>query len=75
MLKVNNENTRTIQGPNLEKKIASQKTPGCSEENSKLQAKNFLGFVKRFSEFARVIYENAIVCLARWLRDEIVSGN
>ena len=46
-----------FQGLNLGKKIASQKKKNeCSEENSLLQAKCFLGFVERFSEFGKGIY-------------------
>ena len=41
----------------METKIASLKNPSLREENSPSQAKNFLGFVKRFSKFARGIYE------------------
>ena len=44
------------QGPDLEIKIASQTNPS-SEENSPPQSKTLLSFMKRFSKFAKGIYE------------------
>ena len=44
------------QGPNLETKIGSQKKSERNEDNSPMQAKTFLGFMKRVSEFAKAIY-------------------
>ena len=41
----------------MEAKVASQKKSECSEENSLPQAKMFWGFMKRFSEFTKGIYE------------------
>ena len=41
----------------METKKTSQKNSEHSKENSLPQAKNFLGFVKRLSEFGKEIYE------------------
>ena len=45
------------QGPNLETKIASQKNSSVARNIAHCKLKKFLGFVKRFSKFARGIYE------------------
>ena len=46
------------QGPNLETKIALQKKKTSVERKiTRRRLKNVLGFAKRFSEFAKGIYE------------------
>ena len=44
------------QGPDLEKNSFARKSE-CNKEKSMPQAKNILGFVKCFTEFAKGIYE------------------
>ena len=46
-----------VQGPNLETKIALQKKTSVERKITCRRLKNVLGFAKRFSEFAKGIYE------------------
>ena len=46
-----------LSGSEFGNKNSFAKKSECREENSPTPAKKFLGFVKRFSEFARGIYK------------------